>query len=174
MAAMMDTDEDAELALLGSEEDDEQTLRRFLDALPRDATKRDANVAAFLGETCPPAKLLLRAALWAVDGPRCARDALRAVASTKSGATPSSARRSLDGSRRRQRASSRSSNGRNSKPSRTLRFAASQGGARSSAPLSPTRSTGCGSRATIFSAVSRPLAAGWLRINTKADKEAVP
>ena len=69
MAAMMDTDEDAELALLGSEEDDEQTLRRFLDALPRDATKRDANVAAFLGETCPPAKLLLRAALWAVDGP---------------------------------------------------------------------------------------------------------
>ena len=86
MAAMTDTDEDAELALLGSEEDDEQALRRFLDALPRDATKRDAAVAAFLGETCPPAKLLLRAALWAVDGPRCARDALRAVASTKSGA----------------------------------------------------------------------------------------
>ena len=86
MAAMMDTDEDAELALLGSEEDDEQTLRRFLDALPRDATKRDAAVAVFLGETCPPAKLLLCAALWAVDGPRCARDALRAVASTKSGA----------------------------------------------------------------------------------------
>ena len=86
MAAMMDTDEDAELALLGSEEDDEQTLRRFLDSLPRDPTKRDAAVAAFLAETCPPAKLLLRAALWAVDGPRCARDALRAVASTKSGA----------------------------------------------------------------------------------------
>ena len=86
MAAMMDTDEDAELALLGSEEDDEQTLRRFLDALPRDATKRDAAVAAFLADTCPPAKLLLPAALWAVDGPRCARDALRAVSATKSGA----------------------------------------------------------------------------------------
>ena len=40
MAAMMETDEDAELALLGSEEDDEQTLRRFLDALPRDTKKR--------------------------------------------------------------------------------------------------------------------------------------
>ena len=84
--AAMDTDEDAELAMLGSEEDDEQTLRRFLDALPRDNEKRDAAVAAFLGETCPPAKLLLRAALWAVDGPRCARDALRAVSATKSGA----------------------------------------------------------------------------------------
>ena len=33
-----------------------------------------------------PVELLLRAALWAVDGPRCARDALRAVASTRSGA----------------------------------------------------------------------------------------
>ena len=86
MAAMMETDEDAELALLGSEEDDEQTLRSFLDALPRDTTKRDASVATFLADACPPAKLLLRAALWAVDGPRCARDALRAVASTKSGA----------------------------------------------------------------------------------------
>ena len=86
MAAMMDTDEDAELALLGSEEDDEQTLRGFLDALPRDSSKRDAAVAAFLADTCPPAKLLLRAALWAVDGPRCARDALRAVSATKSGA----------------------------------------------------------------------------------------
>ena len=85
MAAMMETD-DAELALLGSEEDDEQTLRRFLDALPRDATNRDASVATFLADTCPPAKLLLRAALWAVDGPRCARDALRAVSATKSGA----------------------------------------------------------------------------------------
>ena len=82
---MMETD-DAELALLGDDEQDEAMLRSFLDALPRDASKRDAAVAAFLGETCPPAKLLLRAALWAVDGPRCARDALRAVASTKSGA----------------------------------------------------------------------------------------
>ena len=67
MAAMMDTDE--ELAMLGSEEDDEQTLRSFLDALPRDTTKRDASVATFLADACPPAKLLLRAALWAVDGP---------------------------------------------------------------------------------------------------------
>ena len=82
---MMETD-DAELALLGDDEQDEAMLRQFLDGLPRDATKRDAAVAAFLGETCPPAKLLLRAALWAVDGPRCARDALRAVASTRSGA----------------------------------------------------------------------------------------
>ena len=48
MAAMMETDEDAELAMLGSEEDDEQTLRSFLDALPRDATKRDAAVAALM------------------------------------------------------------------------------------------------------------------------------
>ena len=34
----------------GSEEDDEQTLRSFLDALPRDATKRDAAVATFLAD----------------------------------------------------------------------------------------------------------------------------
>ena len=82
---MMETD-DAELALLGDDEQDETMLRQFLDGLPRDATKRDAAVAAFLADTCPPAKLLLRAALWAVDGPRCARDALRAVSATKSGA----------------------------------------------------------------------------------------
>ena len=82
----MDTTDDAELAMLGDDEQDEQMLRTFLDSLPRDATKRDAAVATFLAETCTPAKLLLRAALWAVDGPRCARDTLRAVAATKSGA----------------------------------------------------------------------------------------
>ena len=77
-----------------------------------------------------------------------------------SAATPSSAR-VLDGSRRRQRASSRSSNGRNSKAQSDAAIRGfARGGARSSAPLSPTRWTGCGSRATIFSAVSRP-AAGW-------------
>jgi len=84
--AAMDTTDDAELAMLGDDEQDEQMLRTFLDSLPRDATKRDAAVATFLAETCTPAKLLLRAALWAVDGPRCARDTLRAVAATKSGA----------------------------------------------------------------------------------------
>ena len=41
---MMDTD-DAELALLGDDEQDEAMLRSFLDAVPRDATKRAAAVA---------------------------------------------------------------------------------------------------------------------------------
>ena len=85
MAAMMDTDEDAELAMLGSEEDDEQTLRSFLDALPRDATKRDAVSRRSSPTTCPPAKLLLRGRCGRSTG-RCARDALRAVSATKSGA----------------------------------------------------------------------------------------
>ena len=59
MAAMTDTDEDAELALLGSEEDDEQTLRRFLDALPRD-TESATPPSRPSSPDIAAAKLLLR------------------------------------------------------------------------------------------------------------------